>query len=144
MLAGAAPADWTPPRVTLSELKLPEDLPVSLPSDLVRQRPDILVAEAQLHYASAQIGVATAAMFPSFTLNADYGLNSTTLSTLFAGSAVFWKMGAALATPLIQGPSLWYQRKAAIDAYPPGPGKLSADRSGSACAGCGCAGRAAT
>jgi NodT family efflux transporter outer membrane factor (OMF) lipoprotein len=113
-LAGQAPADSAPPRVTLSEFKLPEDLPVSLPSDLVRQRPDILVAEAQLHYASAQIGVATAAMFPSFTLNADYGLNSTTLSTLFAGSAVFWTMGAALATPLIQGPTLLYQRKAAV------------------------------
>ncbi len=116
-LAGAAPADWAPPRLTLTELTLPADLPVSLPSDLVRQRPDILMAEAQLHAASAQIGVATAAMFPSFTLNADYGLNSTSLSTLFAGSAAFWTMGAALATPLIQGPTLWYQRKAAIDAY---------------------------
>jgi NodT family efflux transporter outer membrane factor (OMF) lipoprotein len=90
---------------------------VSLPSDLVRQRPDILMAEAQLHSASAQIGVATAAMFPSFTLNANYGWNSTSLSTLFASSAAFWTMGAALATPLIQGPTLWYQRKAAIDAY---------------------------
>jgi NodT family efflux transporter outer membrane factor (OMF) lipoprotein len=116
-LAGQAPADWTPPRVTLSELKLPNDLPVSLPSDLVRQRPDILMAEAQLHSASAQIGVATAALFPSFTLNANYGWNSTSLSTLFASNAAFWTMGADLATPLIQGPTLWYQRKAAIDAY---------------------------
>jgi NodT family efflux transporter outer membrane factor (OMF) lipoprotein len=116
-LAGQAPADWAPPRVTLSELKLPNDLPVSLPSDLVRQRPDILVAEAQLHSASAQIGVATAALFPSFTLNANYGRNSTSLSTLFASNTAFWTMGAALATPLIQGPTLWYQRKAAIDAY---------------------------
>ena len=116
-LAGQAPADWAPPQVTLSELKLPDDLPVSLPSDLVRQRPDILVAEAQLHSASAQIGVATAALFPSFTLNADYGWNSLSLSTLFASNAAFWTMGAAVATPLIQGPTLWYQRKAAIDAY---------------------------
>src|SRR5208282_1864421 len=116
-LAGQAPADWAPPRVTLSELKLPDDLPVSLPSDLVRQRPDILVAEAQLHSASAQIGVATAALFPSSTLNADYGWNRTSLSTLFASNAAFWTMGAAVATPLIQGPTLWYQRRAAIDAY---------------------------
>jgi NodT family efflux transporter outer membrane factor (OMF) lipoprotein len=116
-LAGHAPADWTPPRVTLSELKLPNDLPVSLPSDLVRQRPDILVAEAQLHSASAQIGVATAALFPSFTLNASYGWNSTSLPSLFASNAAFWTMGADVATPLIQGPTLWYQRKAAIDAY---------------------------
>jgi NodT family efflux transporter outer membrane factor (OMF) lipoprotein len=116
-LAGQAPADWAPPRVTLSELKLPDDLPVSLPSDLVRQRPDILVAEAQLHSASAQIGVATAALFPNFNLTADYGLNSTTLSTLFASSAAFWTLGASVATPVIQGPTLWFQRKAAIDAY---------------------------
>jgi NodT family efflux transporter outer membrane factor (OMF) lipoprotein len=116
-LAGQAPADWAPPQVTLSELKLPDDLPVSLPSDLVRQRPDILTAEAQLHSASAQIGVATAAMFPSFALNANYGFNSTSLPSLFASNAAFWTMGAALATPVIQGPTLWYQRKAAIDAY---------------------------
>jgi NodT family efflux transporter outer membrane factor (OMF) lipoprotein len=116
-LAGQPPADWAPPRVTLSELKLPDDLPVSLPSDLVRQRPDILVAEARLHSASAQIGVATAAMLPNFNLTANYGLNSTTLATLFASSAAFWTMGASLATPVIQGPTLWFQRKAAIDAY---------------------------
>src|SRR5579872_804192 len=117
ILAGVAPADWGAPRVELSELKLPSDLPVSLPSDLVRQRPDILAAEAQLHTASAQIGVATAALFPCFTLNADYGWNSTSLNTLFAANAAFWTMGASLATPLLQGPTLWFQRKAAIDAY---------------------------
>ena len=116
-LAGQAPADWAPPLVTFSELKLPNDLPVSIPSDLVRQRPDILVAEAQLHSASAQIGVATANMLPSFSLNASYGLNSTTLATLFGSSAAFWTLGASLATPVIQGPTLWFQRKAAIDAY---------------------------
>jgi NodT family efflux transporter outer membrane factor (OMF) lipoprotein len=117
ILAGSAPADWEPSRIELAELKLPSDLPVSLPSDLVRQRPDILAAEAQLHAASAQIGVATAALFPSFTLNADYGWNSTALKSLFAGNAAFWTMGASLATPVIQGPTLWFQRKAAIDAY---------------------------
>lgn len=116
-LVGQPPGDWAPPQVAFSDLALPDDLPVSLPSDLVRQRPDILVAEAQLHSASAQIGVATAAMFPSFTLNANYGWNSTSLSTLFGSSAAFWTLGAGLATPVIQGPTLWYQRKAAIDAY---------------------------
>ncbi len=117
-LAGRSPGeDWAPPRVSFAEFTLPNEIPVSLPSDLVRQRPDILVAEAQLHSASAQIGVATAAMLPSFTLNANYGLNSTSLSSLFGSSAEFWTLGAGLATPLIQGPTLWYQRKAAIDAY---------------------------
>jgi NodT family efflux transporter outer membrane factor (OMF) lipoprotein len=117
ILMGSAPADIEAPLVTLTELKLPSDLPVSLPSDLVRQRPDILAAEAQLHAASAQIGVATANLFPNFTLSADYGFNSTSLKTLFASNAAFWTMGASLATPLIQGPTLWFQRKAAIDAY---------------------------
>lgn len=116
-LAGRAPADWAPPQVTFSELTLPTNLPVSLPSNLVRQRPDILVAEAQLHSASAQIGVATAALFPSFTLNANYGWNSTSLSTLFGSNAAFWTLGAGIATPLFQGPTFWYERKAAIDAY---------------------------
>ena len=116
-LVGVESGDWAPPRVTFAELTLPDDVPVSLPSDLVRQRPDILVTEAQLHVASAQIGVATAALFPSFSLNANYGLNSTSLSTLFGSSAAFWTLGASLATPVIQGPTLWYQRKAALDAY---------------------------
>jgi outer membrane protein TolC len=56
-------------------------------------------------------------LFPNFTLNADYGFNSTSLKTLFASSAAFWTMGASVATPLVQGPTLWFQRKAAIDAY---------------------------
>ncbi|HVN63901.1 MAG TPA: efflux transporter outer membrane subunit, partial [Candidatus Binataceae bacterium] len=117
-LAGRSPGDeWTPPQVTFADLTLPQHIPVSLPSDLVRERPDILSAEAQLHSASAQIGVATAAMFPSFTLNADYGLNSTSLSSLFGSTAAFWTLGASAATPLIQGSALWFQRKAAIDAY---------------------------
>jgi len=117
ILSGIAPADSAPPQVTFFELRLSENVPVSLPSDLVRQRPDILMAEAQLHVASAQIGAATAALFPSFTLSADYGLNSTSLSSLFASNAAFWTMGASLATPLIQGPTLWFQRQAAIDNY---------------------------
>jgi NodT family efflux transporter outer membrane factor (OMF) lipoprotein len=116
-LIGRPPGDWAPPQVDFVDLGLPTDLPVSLPSDLVRQRPDILAAQAQLHAASAQIGVATAAMFPSFTLNASYGLNSTSLASLFGSSAAFWMIGSAIATPVIQGPTLWYQRKAAIDAY---------------------------
>ncbi len=116
-LVGEPTGDWPTLNVALSDLTLPKDLPVSLPSDLVRQRPDIMMAEAQLQTASAQIGVATAAMFPSFTLTGDYGWNNTSLPALFGTGAAFWMMGASLATPLVQGPTLWYQRKAAIDAY---------------------------
>ncbi len=135
-LAGQVPADWAPPRVTFAELKLPDDLPVSLPSDLVRQRPDILVAEAQLHSASAQIGVATAAMLPNFDLTADYGLNSTTLSTLFAGSAAFWTMGLPC-YPGDPGTHAMVPTKGGNRCVPTGIGKLSPGRSSSASPGCG-------
>ena len=90
---------------------------MSLPSDLVRQRPDILSAEAQLHVASANIGVATAAMFPSFSLSGTYGAAGSSLGNLSAGSGRFWSIGPSATIPLFQGGSLWYGRKAAIDAY---------------------------
>ena len=68
-LAGRLPGEWAPPAIPLADLALPTQVPVSLPSVLVRQRPDILVAEAQLHASTAQIGVATAAMLPNVTLS---------------------------------------------------------------------------
>lgn len=116
-LVGRTPAEWAPPRMELADFTLPGDLPVVLPSDLVRQRPDILAAEATLHAASANIGVATANMLPSLTLSANLGQNSTDLARLFAGSANFYAFGATLATPIIQGGSLWFQREAAVQAY---------------------------
>ena len=116
-LVGRTPAEWQPPRVDLAEITLPGELPVTLPSELVRQRPDILASEAQMHTASANVGVATAAMFPSFTLSAGYGQTSTGISTLMGTGANFWSAGAALAQPLLRGGTLWFQRKAAIDAY---------------------------
>ncbi len=116
-LAGHAPAEWNPPMVELAGLTLPSDLPVSLPSDLVRQRPDILAAEATAHSASAEIGVATAAMLPNFTLSGSYGTNNTTMGSLFAASGNFWSLGANVAQPVFEGGTLWYKRKAAIDNY---------------------------
>jgi NodT family efflux transporter outer membrane factor (OMF) lipoprotein len=116
-LVGAAPAEWTTPAVRLADLTLPEDLPVSLPSDLVRQRPDILAAEAQLHSSSAAIGVATAALFPSFTLSGTAGLSNTVFGNLPTAASAFWTVGANVTAPLFRGGTLWFQRKAAIDAY---------------------------
>jgi NodT family efflux transporter outer membrane factor (OMF) lipoprotein len=115
-LAGRTPAEWAPPQINLADLTLPADLPVTIPSQFVRQRPDILAAEAQLHISSAEIGVATAALFPSFTLNGTYGLNNTSMNELFNKSS-FWSLGANLTTPLFHGGTLWYQRKAAIETY---------------------------
>lgn len=117
VLTGKAPAEWTSPQVTLADLRLPDDLPVTLPSQLVRQRPDILAAESALHSASANIGVATAALFPGFTLNAAYGLNNTTLPKLGAENSDFWNAGVNVLAPIFDGGTLRFKRKAAIEAY---------------------------
>jgi len=117
ILAGHVPAQWSAPPLELADLTLPRDLPVTLPSELVRQRPDILAAEAQLHSASANIGVATAALFPSFTLNGTYGQNGSSISGLFGSQNAFWSVGADLVAPLFEGGTLRFKRKAAIEAY---------------------------
>jgi NodT family efflux transporter outer membrane factor (OMF) lipoprotein len=116
-LVGHLPAEWTSPQVDLADLTLPSDLPITLPSELVRQRPDILAAEAQLHSASADIGVATAALFPSFTLNGTYGLNNTSIEDLFKNMSSFWSLGANLTSPLFHGGTLSAKRRAAIEGY---------------------------
>ena len=116
-LTGHLAADWRPPKVGFAELSLPRELPISLPSALVRQRPDILTAEASLHAASAGIGVATAALFPSLTLDGVFGFSNSSPGALLAASGQFWSVGAGVTQPIFHGGSLWFQRKAAIDAY---------------------------
>jgi NodT family efflux transporter outer membrane factor (OMF) lipoprotein len=116
-LAGKTPAEWPPQNIVLNELSLPQVLPLSLPSELVRQRPDILAAEAQLHSASAEIGVATAALFPSFTLNANYGKSSQDIGNLFNGKSTLWGVGGDVVAPLFNGGTRIALRKSAIDAY---------------------------
>lgn len=116
-LVGRPPSRWQPPPTRLDDLKLPTDIPVLLPSSLTRQRPDILAAEAQLHAACAEVGVATAELLPSITLDASYGANSNTASSLFNSSSGFWGLGANLTAPLFEGGTLWFQRKAAIERF---------------------------
>lgn len=116
-LSGRTPADWTSLHASFDELTLPDNLPLSLPTELVKQRPDILAAEAQLHSASADIGVATAALFPSFTLSASYGQNSMSMNTLFKNNSNFWSTGANLDVPLFNGGTLLSQRQSAIEGY---------------------------
>ncbi|MCW5889314.1 MAG: efflux transporter outer membrane subunit [bacterium] len=105
--SGAAP-------VSLEDLDVPQDVPVTLPSVLVRRRPDILAAEAQLHSAAAEVGVATAAMFPQITLSGSYGWTSTAAAALFSGPAAAWVYGAQVVSPLFHGGELWFKRRAAI------------------------------
>jgi NodT family efflux transporter outer membrane factor (OMF) lipoprotein len=107
--AGGAPA----PEIDLDHLALPEDLPLALPAQLVRQRPDIRAAEANVHSASAAVGVATAARLPNITLSAVAGGASPMLSTLTSGGNDFWTLTAGVAQPIFQGGALKHRQTAA-------------------------------
>jgi NodT family efflux transporter outer membrane factor (OMF) lipoprotein len=118
ILAGRFPADAADlPEFELEGLQLPGELPVSLPSSLARQRPDILAAEALLHAASARIGVATANLYPQLTLTGSFGSQALQASDLFASGTSFWNLGAGVLQPLFRGGELTAKRRAAIAAY---------------------------
>ncbi|ROH86746.1 efflux transporter outer membrane subunit [Stagnimonas aquatica] len=95
---GKLPGDYTPSNFELSELKLPEDLPVSLPSTLVQRRPDVLAADAALRSASANVGIAAANRLPKLALSASYGSQASKTENLFKGDV--WSLGANLSAPL--------------------------------------------
>ncbi len=116
-LTGHVPAEWSAPAVNLSDLTLPSDLPVSLPSALVQQRPDILAAEAAAHAASANIGVASAALLPNFTLTGSVEAATNSSQRLFRAGGKAWSVGANATAPLFEGGTLWFKRKAAMDSY---------------------------
>jgi NodT family efflux transporter outer membrane factor (OMF) lipoprotein len=109
-LAGKGPADWLAPDFDLSDFALPPNLPVSLPSELARERPDILSAEAQLHAASGAIGVATADLYPHLELSAS-------LSQTGPGIGTLWGVAAGLTGPIFNGGTLEANRRASIDGY---------------------------
>jgi NodT family efflux transporter outer membrane factor (OMF) lipoprotein len=117
LLVGKSPADWSPPDFDLDRIALPTDLPVSLPAQLVHQRPDILAAEAQIKAANAAVGVATAALYPNITLSAGYEQLSTSLGNWFAVYNNAWNIAANLAAPIFHGGELTAQKKAAIAAF---------------------------
>lgn len=116
-LAGGFPADDLPEKFDLSSLTLPRDLPVSLPSQLVEQRPDVRQAEENLHAASAQIGIAVANRFPNITLSADVGTMAVEASQIFSSGAGFSAIGASIAQPIFQGGALLHRERAARAAY---------------------------
>ena len=116
-LGGRLPADEPKETFNLATLTLPTELPVSLPSQLVQQRPDVRSAEELLHSASAQIGVATANMLPNITLNAVGGYQQPFLPGLLAPENAFWLIGANATHTLLDGFSLLHQRRAADALY---------------------------
>jgi NodT family efflux transporter outer membrane factor (OMF) lipoprotein len=105
-LCGKTPDEFTTPALRLADFSLPSELPLSLPSALVRQRPDILAAEDNLHQAGAEVGVAEAARLPSFGISAEYAQQATKLNELFTHPGGIWSAGVDMSAPLFEGGSL--------------------------------------
>lgn len=116
-LAGRLPSDAPAQHFDLDALQLPRELPLGVPSKLVEQRPDVRAAEAQLHAASAQIGVATANMLPQFTLSATTGGVATALAQLFQAGNLFWSVGTNVAQTVFAGGTLLHRKRAAEAAF---------------------------
>jgi NodT family efflux transporter outer membrane factor (OMF) lipoprotein len=116
IVMGQLPADAAPPEFELSQVTLPRNLPVSLPSELVHRRPDILASEAQLHAATAAVGVATSNLYPHVVLTGSLSLQSTVLGHLFEGASNAYGATGSLTAPLFDGGTLRAQKRAAVDA----------------------------
>ena len=112
---GQLPSERQTTDFDLQELALPEQLPLSVPSELVRRRPDVRAAEALLHQASAQVGVATADMFPQITISGQYGVQSRETRGMFSNR--FWNIGGDLTQPLFHFGELAHKRRAAVAQY---------------------------
>lgn len=112
-LAGRFPSQGVAETFELADLHLPQELPVSLPAKLVEQRPDVRAAEAQLHSASAQIGVAIANMLPNITLSANAGYAADELTRLFGPGTSYWTLAASLTQPIFEGGTLLHRTRAA-------------------------------
>jgi NodT family efflux transporter outer membrane factor (OMF) lipoprotein len=117
VLTGHAPAEWPVHDFDVSEFTLPKELPLTLPSQLVRQRPDILASEAQLHATSAAIGVALAQEFPSLTLSGSLTRDALTAGALFRQFDTLRGAGVAIVAPIFAGGALRAQTQGARDAF---------------------------
>ena len=117
VLVGRFPSQAPADKFALADLQLPQELPVSLPSVLVAQRPDVLQAEENMHAASAQIGVAVANRLPNIALTANAGSTALAIGELFGPGTGFWNIGAALAAPIFDGGTLLHQERAARANY---------------------------
>jgi NodT family efflux transporter outer membrane factor (OMF) lipoprotein len=112
-LTGHLPADAKPVRFELDQLLLPADLPLGVPSQLVERRPDVRAAEAQLHAATAQVGVAIANLLPQVTITGNAGSSATAMADLFKSGTRFWSVGASLTQTLFEGGTLIHRKRAA-------------------------------
>jgi NodT family efflux transporter outer membrane factor (OMF) lipoprotein len=117
VLAARAPTDWKVQPFDIDQFTVPRDIPLSLPARLVRQRPDVLAAEAQLHAASAAIGVAVAQEFPDISLSGSITREALTAADLFHQFNTLWGVGGSLTQPIFKGGALRAQVRAARDAF---------------------------
>jgi len=116
IIMGQFPGNEAPSEFDLAKVTLPHDLPVSLPSELVHNRPDILASEAQLHAATAAVGVATSNLYPHIVLSGSLTMQSTILRRLFEGQNNAYNGIGSLTAPLFDGGTLRAQKRAAVDA----------------------------
>jgi NodT family efflux transporter outer membrane factor (OMF) lipoprotein len=116
-LCGGFPNQELPEKFELSDLELPKELPLTVPSQLVEQRPDVRQAEENLHAASALIGVARANRLPSFALTADVGSMALIFSHIFGSGTGFWDLGGSATQTVFQGGTLMHKERAARAAY---------------------------
>ncbi len=116
-LTGRYPGESDEVQIQLSGLELPSQLPLSVPSKFVEQRPDIRAAEALLHVASAQIGVAISNRLPNISLTASAGGSASELSQLFNHGNSAWALGGDVVQPIFQGRALLHKQRAAEAAY---------------------------
>ena len=113
LLAGKSPAEWKAPDFDLARITAPAEVPISLPSQLVRNRPDILAAEADLHAATAAVGVAVANQYPDIKLSASLTQEAVKPGDLFSADAAAWNILGGLTAPIFHGGTLKANRKAA-------------------------------
>ena len=116
VVLGRAPANELPEDVDLSQIALPMEVPVSLPSELAHRRPDILAAEARLHAATSAVGVAQSNLYPKIQLSASVAQQSLKADQLFDRANNAWSIAAGLTAPIFDGGTLRAEKRAAVDA----------------------------
>jgi len=115
-LVGNLPNQDVPEIFELDALQLPPELPLSLPARIIEQRPDVRAAEAQLHAANAQVGVAVAAMLPQFSITGNLGGNADEFAWMFRSGGPFWTLVGGVTQPIFEGGTLLHRKRAADDA----------------------------
>jgi NodT family efflux transporter outer membrane factor (OMF) lipoprotein len=116
VVLGRVPASELPPDIDLTQITLPLEIPVTLPSELAHRRPDILAAEARLHAATSAVGVAESNLYPKIQLSATVGQQAVKPGQIFDGANTAWSLISGLTIPLIDGGTLRAEKRAAVDA----------------------------